>query len=84
MLEYIYYENFVRYLNANSVLKIYRNSIIDIATNSITVDSGSILRRSLNDKWVEITQKDTSAMGIEKWLMELGCKYDNKNRGKNS
>lgn len=83
MLEYIYYENFVRYLNANSVLKIYRNSIIDIATNSITVDSGSILRRSLNDKWVEITQKDTSAMGIEKWLMELGCKYNNKNKIRN-
>ena len=58
MLEYIYYENFVSYLNANSVLKIYRNSIIDIATNSITVDSGSILRRkSGNDKWVRNNPK---------------------------
>ena len=83
MLEYIYYENFVSYLNANSVLKVYQNSIIDIATNDITVDSGSILRRSLNNKWIEITQKDTSAMGIEKWLMELGCKYNNKNKIRN-
>lgn len=83
MLEYRYYENFINYLNVDSILKIYKKSTIDIASNNIIVDSGSILRRNLNSKWVESTQKDTSAMGIEKWLMELGCKYNKQNKIRN-
>lgn len=82
MLDYKDYENFINYLEKSEIITLYKASIINITAKSsriLSSESGAKLIKNLDGQLCELYNGNISDMGIEKWLIDSGCKYNKNN-----